>query len=145
MGTPNKPKYQYEVTVNNIDELDPVDIFKYMHNKFDNVYVPEYITSADELPKLSAIMAWSINVKAYFNTLAIFLDILKRDAKNTNQKDKLDQLICKEKIIVGYRKRMDEIYNGASRVLTCYIKQQEEFQMEGRLNNVQYGGNLRRA
>ncbi len=139
-----KQKYQYEVTVNNIEDMEPMDVFNYMHTKFDNVYVPETLTTAEDLQKVSVLMAWCINVKSYLNTLSVFLDIMTRNAKNAKEKEKHDQLVCKKNIIKSYLDHINDVYTGTSRVSTIYFKQQEELMMEGRANNIQYGGFTRR-
>ena len=135
-----KKKCSYEITINNILDKTPMEIFSFMHAKFDNVVVPQHIESAEELSEISEIIGWCSNVKAYLNTLYTYLDILTRDAKMAGEKELSSQLICKRNIVKNYLDHIADTFTGTSRVATIYFEKQKELMMDVRANTVQYGG-----
>ena len=135
-----KNRCEYEITINNILEVKPLDVFKFMHQKFDNVVVPQALESAEDLDEVSEIIGWCSNVKAYLNALYTYLDTLTRTAKAVGDKELSAELIAKRNIVKNYQDHISDVFSGTSRVATIYFEKQKELRMDARNNTIQYGG-----
>jgi hypothetical protein len=135
-----KKRCEYDITINNILDVEPMEVFLYMHSKFDNVVVPQELESADDLTEVSEIIGWCSNVKAYLNALYTYLDTLTRSAKAAGDKELSAGLIARRNIIKNYQDHISDIFSGTSRVATIYFEKQKELRMDGRNNTIQYGG-----
>lgn len=117
---------QKSITVNNVREITPEEIHKILSEMYDNVLLPEEALSLEDLERMSSLLGWTTNQKAYLNSLYIVLDIATSRAKESGDKAGYSEMMIRKKIVKSYYDHVDDIYKACSRQVTTWIEVRKE-------------------
>ena len=127
------------VTVRNVTQMSPEDIYIAMRKMYDNIMVTEAILGPQDLEAIIKLLGWCTNQKSYLSSLGVYLDIATRNAKKSGNKDAYSDMVCRKNIVNRYYDQVDGIYKASSRQATLYMEQQKELDDERRIHAVQKG------
>ena len=120
------------VTVDNVCDIPPLDLFEFLHAKVGNVLIPEILVPVD-LSKMCKIIALYSTYLSFLRELYARLDIATRETKNRRQN--ADDMICRKTIIKAYIDNLDDCVKAASRISSLYISQaQFENRFQGKFS-----------
>ena len=127
---------QKNVTIQNVTTLTLEEIYGAMSEMYDNVMVPEDILTIEDLEKISAMLGWAVNQKAYLNSLHTWLDIRCRQLKELKEKEAYTTMVGRKAVVKAYFDRVDDIYKACSRQGTLWSDARKERAEIDRLENM---------
>ena len=114
------------VTVNNVVQLSPMEVWESLSALYDNVKVPEEAVGPEDLNHISELMGWSMNQRAYLSSLSAFVEIETKRINRTGTKTEYSDMVSKKTTIKTYLDVLKGIYDTSSRQLTIYQTQHDE-------------------
>lgn len=128
-----------ELNANNINAALPEEVLAFLHERYDDVRIPEEVVSFDELSLIEQQMGWLANEHTYLNYLYNLTDMQTRNSKLLGLDEKHANDICKRNMIKSYKDNLEALNKLLSRKITIYQMNREDERMESRIYNMQKG------
>ncbi len=123
------------LTVNNIVEMKPMEVWEALSGLYDGVRVPEEAVGPEDLDRISGLMGWCMNQRAYLSSLLAYAEIETKRVNRTGPKDEYSDMVSKKTTIKAYLDVLKGIYDTSSRQLTIYQTQHDEVFRNHRASN----------
>lgn len=114
------------ITIQTVLTATPEEMFSSFEKMYGDVYIPEEALTVEDLGRISGILGWATNNKAYLNSLFVYLDIATRRAKQSGDKETYSEMVCRKNVVKAYYDRVDDIYKVCSRQATIWIEARKE-------------------